>query len=94
MPWLELFRPFTAVKNLYLSENVERYIAFVLEDLVGDRTTEVFPILRNIFLEKLQPSRFEHGGIRRFAAARQATSHPVTVSHWDRDKMGFGEIDQ
>ena len=94
MPWLELFRPFTAVKNLYLSEKVVRYIAFSLEGLVGDKTTEVFPILQNIFLENIQLSRYDYEGIKRFAAARQATSHPVTVSHWDRDKMGCGEIDQ
>jgi hypothetical protein len=39
--WLELSRPFTAVKNLHLPEKVALYIVPVLQELVGDRTTEV-----------------------------------------------------
>ena len=49
--WLELLRPFAAVKNLYLSDVFVPHIAPALQELVGERTTEVFPILENIFLE-------------------------------------------
>jgi hypothetical protein len=49
--WLELLHPFIAVKNLYLSEEIARRIVPALQELVGGRTTEVLPTLRNIFLE-------------------------------------------
>jgi hypothetical protein len=44
--WLELLRPFTAVKNLYLSEEFESDMASALQELVGGRTTEVLPSLQ------------------------------------------------
>jgi hypothetical protein len=47
--WLELLHPFTAVKNLYLSEKFATRIAPALQELVGDRTTEVLPALQIIF---------------------------------------------
>jgi hypothetical protein len=50
----------------------------------------VLPTLRNIFLEGLKPPGHIQAGIRRFVAARQATSHPVAVScwvrNWDKDE--------
>ena len=49
--WLRLLHPFTSVKNLYLSGRVARRIVPALQDLVGDRATEVLPTLQNIFLE-------------------------------------------
>jgi hypothetical protein len=82
--WLELLRPFTTVENLYLSKEFARRIVPALQELVGGRTTEVFPALQNIFLEGLQPSGSVQEGIAHFAATRQATSHPITISRWDR----------
>jgi hypothetical protein len=43
--WLELFQPFSTVKNLYLSEVFAPRIAPTLEMLSGERTTEALPIL-------------------------------------------------
>ena len=88
--WLELLHPFAAVKNLYLctKKTVPR-IAPALQELVGARTTEVLPILENIFSEGLQPSGPLQEGIEKFFAARQLTSHPVAVSHWDRGPESF-----
>jgi len=60
-------------------------IAPALQELVGDRTTEVLPLLENIFLEGLQTSAPLQEGIKKFVAARQLTNRSVTVSHWDRD---------
>ena len=86
-PWLELLRPFTGVKNLYLSEDFARHIVPSLRELVGGRATEALPALRNVFLEGLQTrtSGSVQEGIRRFIAARQA-SRPITVSRWDRGR--------
>ena len=93
--WLELLRPFTAVKNLYLSETITPRIIPALQELVGSRTTEVLPTLENIILEKLQLSGPVQKGMRRFVDARQVTGHPVavylssrrTTRTWTRTRM-------
>ena len=85
MLWLQVLRPFTAVKNLYLCDEFVPRIALALEELVGARTTEVLPTLENIFLEGLQPSGPLHEGIEMFVAARRLIHHPVAVSRWDID---------
>jgi hypothetical protein len=82
--WLELLHPFSAVKNLYLSEKVAPHVVPVLQELVGGSATEVLPILQNIFLENLQPSGIVQEGVEQFIAMRQITSHPIAVSYWDR----------
>jgi F-box-like len=82
--WLELLRSFSAVKNLYLSKELAPCVVSALQELVGGGTSEVFPTLENIFVEELQESGPVHEGIGKFVAARQVTSHPVTVSRWDR----------
>jgi hypothetical protein len=84
MQWLEIFHPFTAVKNLYLTAVSVLSIAPALEELVGDRSTEEFPILQNIFLEGLQPYEPIQKGIGKFVAARQLSDYPITVSLWER----------
>ena len=84
MHWLELFHPFSAVKNLYLSRKFAPYIATALHELVGGRTMEVLPSLRNIFLEGFQLSEPIQEGIERFVAARQLSDCPITVSRWER----------
>ena len=87
--WLDILCPFTAVKNLYLSKQVAPHVVSVLQGLVGDRMTEVSPNLRNIFLEKLRPSRRVQKGIEQFVAMRQITGHSIAVSRWDRGAIGF-----
>jgi hypothetical protein len=83
--WLDLLRPFVAVKSLYLSERCVRRIAPALQKLVGGRTTEVLPTLKNMFLQGLQRSEPLQEGIEKFVAARQLTNLPVTVSRWRKD---------
>ena len=83
--WLELLHSFTAVKDLYLSKELAPCVVAALEELIEGRTTEVFPNMQNIFVEELQESGPVRGGIRKFIAARQVPSHPITVSRWDRD---------
>jgi hypothetical protein len=84
--WLDLLLPFTAVKNLYLSERFLPRIAPALQELTGGRTTEVLPALQNVLLEGLQPSE-PHSvqeGIAQFISARQLTNRPVAISVWER----------
>jgi hypothetical protein len=83
-PWLELLRPFTVVKHLYLCKESAPHIVHALQELLGGRTTEVLPTLQRIFSQKLRPSGPVQEGIRQFVAMRQVTSHPITVSRWDR----------
>jgi hypothetical protein len=80
--WLELLHPFTAVKNLYISEKNARRIGPALQELVEGRATEVLPALENIFLQGLESSGRAQEGIERFVAARQSASHPIAISTW------------
>ena len=82
--WLQLLLPFTAVKNLYLSKELEPGIAAALQGLVGARITEVLPSLQKIFVEQLaEPLGSFRKNIRHFAAARQFSEHPIAISLWD-----------
>ena len=87
MLWLELLRPFVAVKNLYISKEFVPRIAPALEELVGARTTEVLPRLETLFVPGRQPSGPLQEGIEKFVSARQLISHPVAVScGWNPEK--------
>jgi hypothetical protein len=86
--WLDLLHPFSAVKNLYLSEQFAPRIAPALQELTGERTTEVLPALQNLFLQGFQPSKPVHEGLARFISARQLINHPVVISVWDRPGAG------
>jgi len=80
--WLELLRPFTAVKSLYLSGEFQPIIASALQGLVGGRTTEVLPSLQNIFLARFERSEYFQEAIGQFVAARQLSNHPIAISVW------------
>jgi hypothetical protein len=80
--WLGLLHPFTAVKNLYLSERFAQSIGPALQELVGSKPMEVFPTLQNIFLKGLQPSGPVQEGIGQFISWRQVTGRPIAVSRW------------
>ena len=84
--WLRLLRPFTAVKNLYLSKEFAPGIAAALQELVGARITEVLPSLQNIFAEGLgaEPLGPFRESIGQFVAARQVSDHPITIFDWCR----------
>ena len=79
--WLRLLHPFTSVKNLYLSEEIAQRIVPALQELVGDRATEVLPTLQNIFLEEDQRSGPVQEGIQEVVTVRQANNHPIAVSY-------------
>ena len=80
--WLEFFHPFITVKNLYLSRAFVPRIVPTLQELVGERVTEVLPNLQSIFLQDGQGLGFDPEARRQFIAARQHSSHPIAISHW------------
>ena len=88
--WLELLDPFTTVKDLYISWEVLPRITPALQELVGERVTEVLPALRNLFLEKTLPSGTVQEGIQQFIDARQRAIYPVDISCWDRTWLKWG----
>jgi hypothetical protein len=85
--WLQLLLPFTTVKNLYLSKEFAPGIAGALQELIGDRITEMLPSLQNILVDGLRDERSEplRENIGQFVTARQLSDHPIAISDWDKD---------
>jgi hypothetical protein len=81
--WLEIFHPFIGVKNLYVCGEYAQCIAPALQEIVGERVTDVFPALEGLFLEDLPQSGPVQEAIGQFVAARRLLGHPVAVSDWD-----------
>ena len=83
--WLELLFAFTAAKNLYLSEDVASDLLPVLNDVTGECTAEVFPVLQNLFLEEYRPRpELVQKAIQEFTAVRRLAGGPVDVGKWKR----------
>jgi hypothetical protein len=83
--WLELLHPFTAVRHLYISWKFTPSIVPALQELSGERVTEVLPALQSLFLES-DPSedwRLVEESFGQFVSARQLAGHPIAVSHWE-----------
>ncbi len=81
--WLELLRPFSTVKGLYLSRELVPCIAATLQELTGERVTEVLPALQELFVEGIHPSGSDQKAFEPFIAARQLSGHTIAISHWD-----------
>ena len=64
------------------TQQIEQHLS-ALQELVGDQTTEVLPVLQNIYSEGLRPSGPVEECIDQFVAARKLTGHPITVSFKD-----------
>jgi len=79
---LELLDPFTALKDLYLIEEIARCICGALQELSGERSTEVLPALHNIFIVGFRSSGYIQEAIRPFVSARQLSGYPVVVDSW------------
>jgi len=82
--WRELLHPFTSVKDMTLTykESV-RLVAPALQELAGERATEVLPALQNLFFQThdWRPSGPVKEAIGQFIATRQLSGHPVTVHY-------------
>jgi hypothetical protein len=82
--WVELFHPFAAVKDLYISLEFMPSIAPALQELVGER--EVLPALQTLFLEKPHSSGPVQEAVGQFVAARQLAGHPIAIYRWEKEK--------
>ncbi|KAI9436097.1 hypothetical protein F5148DRAFT_1380334 [Russula earlei] len=80
--WLELLDLFTSVEDLRLSDQIAQGVCQALEELTGERVTEVLPALQNIFLKGLEPLESVPKYIEGFVAARKISGHPVAVHRW------------
>jgi hypothetical protein len=85
--WLELLRPFTSVKSLYLSRVIVQRVAPALQELIGERVAGVLPALQTLFLEDLNLSGPVQEAIGLFVSGRQFSSHPVAVSQWNKGQV-------
>jgi hypothetical protein len=81
--WLELLRPFTTVKGLYLTRNLVPCIAAALQELAGERTTAVLPALQQLYVEGIHPSGSDQKVFEPFIAARQLSGNTIAISQWD-----------
>jgi hypothetical protein len=82
--WLELFRPFSAVRSLYVSDTLGPLVSAALGELTGERTMEVLPALENVSLDGLEPSGSARDAMISFVTARQLSDRPVVVQHQKR----------
>jgi hypothetical protein len=80
--WLELLRPFTSVKSLYLSQVIMPRIAHALQELVGESAAGVLPALQTLFLEDPNLSEPVLEALASFLSGRKFSGHPVAISLW------------
>jgi len=83
--WVELLTPFTALKNLYLTDQIARQVCGALQELPEEMATEVLPALRNLFVDRLGSLEQIQEAIRPFVATRQLSGHPVAIEHWRKE---------
>jgi hypothetical protein len=87
--FLEIFRPFTSARSLYVSEGLMPLVASALQGLIGERATEMLPNLRDIFLERSARSGSIQEVIQPFIDARRLSGRPVAVHYLEEaQKVG------
>ena len=78
--WLDLLRPFVALKDLHLVKDLARLVAPALRELANrGSVTEVLPTLQNLVIDGIQPSSRTQEAVLQFVSARQLSAHPVAV---------------
>ena len=83
--WLDVFRPFAAVKDLYLSQDFgSRTVVPALQDLIRHK---VLPALQTIFLEVPLPLRPVQKLIEQFIVARRLASRPISLFCWEKSVL-------
>ncbi|KAI0302750.1 hypothetical protein BC826DRAFT_431541 [Russula brevipes] len=81
--FLELFEPFTTIRSLYVSEGLIPVIALALQQLIGERATEVLPNLRDLFIGRPESLELVQEATQPFVTARQFSGHPIVIHHWE-----------
>ena len=94
--WLELLDPFTALKNLHLTETIAAHVCSALQELSGERVTEVLPTLQRLFIDSPSSYSLPEGlrkAIKTFVDARRRSGHPVSVhcTYWIGRSMDITE---
>jgi hypothetical protein len=79
--FLEHFRIFAATRSLCVHKDLALPFAFVLQELIGARATEVLPNLRDLLLEGSAKSRSIQEAIQPFVEARRLFGQPVAVHY-------------
>jgi hypothetical protein len=72
--WLELFRPFTAVKAISVDDDLSCYIPLTLKSVTSERVAEVLPALNLLRLKKELIK-----SMKNFVTARRNVGLPVTI---------------
>src|SRR6266702_2508404 len=86
--WLELLRPFTAVKVLSVQDDLSYYVALAFRRVTGEEAAEVLPALELLFLEN-EPVT----SVMEFVAARQNTGRPLTFINMGNEFPERFELD-
>ena len=80
MHWLEIFRPFITVKDLYISKQLRQQIAPAMRALSSEAAADILPELDTIFLEKLHRyGRAQLSIIDTLIASRLLFGHPISI---------------
>jgi hypothetical protein len=80
--FLEISRPFTATRSLYVHKDLVPLVATALQELIGDRATEVLPNLRDLFLGGPATSGSIQQVMQPFVDARRLSGQPVAVHYF------------
>ncbi|KAI0291086.1 hypothetical protein BC826DRAFT_507888 [Russula brevipes] len=80
--FLHLFRPFTAIQSLYVSERLVPLVVPALQERIGERATEVLPNLRDLFLGGSAISGTIQGAIQPLLAERRLSGQPIAFHPW------------
>jgi len=77
--WLEFLEPFTAVKNLRLSEAVAPQVGYALQEVAAERVTKVLPALQNLYIEGLLSSHSVQKVFGRFIVSRALSGQTIAI---------------
>jgi len=80
--WLELLDRFTSLKNLYLTDGIVQCVCGALQELSGERATDVLPALRNLFVRGFWSLQPVQQAMMPYIAARQLSGQPMAIGHW------------
>ncbi|KAI0285565.1 hypothetical protein BC826DRAFT_1179044 [Russula brevipes] len=83
--FFELFRPFTATQDLYVSKSLVPLIAAALQQLIGEWATEVLPELRSLFLAGSVIPGYVQEAIQPFVDARRLSGRPIAIHRWEEE---------
>lgn len=90
--WREVLRPFTSVRELYVSDTMWPLLSPSWKELTGERTMDVLPMLCDLFLE-LEPSASLPKTVEPFITARKLAGHPVVVHRRDGQDWDWKAVD-